>query len=47
MANEGLYVVITGEGATGPQKFQQLRNGIGRQLMNLNVVGCQDISKLL
>jgi hypothetical protein len=47
MTNESLYVIVPGEGATGLQKFQHLRNGVGCQLMNLNIVGYQDISKLL
>jgi hypothetical protein len=47
MTNESLYLIVPGEGATGLQKFQHLRNGVGCQLMNLNIVGYQDISKLL
>jgi hypothetical protein len=47
VTNESLNVIIPGEGATSPQKFQHLRNGVRCQLMNLNVVGRQDISKFL
>jgi hypothetical protein len=47
MTNESFYVIVPGEGATGPKKFQHLRNGVRCQLMNLNVVGCQDVSKFL
>jgi hypothetical protein len=47
MADGSIHIVVTGKSPTGPQKLQHLRNGIGRQLVNLNIVSRQDIRKLL
>jgi hypothetical protein len=46
VTNEGIDIIVSSESATSPQEFQYLRNGIRNKLMNLNMVGCQDISKL-
>jgi hypothetical protein len=45
--NESIHVIVTGKSPTGPQKFRHLRNGIGRQLVDLNIISRQDIRKLL
>jgi hypothetical protein len=47
MADESIHIIVTGKSLTGPQKLQHLQNGIGRQLVDLNIVSRQDIRKLL
>jgi hypothetical protein len=47
MSNEGFDIVIPGEGPASPKKLQYLRDRVGRQLMNLNAIGRQNIRKLL
>jgi hypothetical protein len=47
MANESIHVIVTGKSATGPQKFQHLRNRIRSELVDLNIISRQDIRKLL
>jgi hypothetical protein len=47
VANKSFHVIIPGKGATSPQKLQHLRNGVGCQVVNLDVIGRQDINKFL
>jgi hypothetical protein len=47
VANEGFHVIISSKGVTSPQKLHYLRDGIGRYLVTLNVVSCQNVSKPL
>jgi hypothetical protein len=47
VTNESLHIIVPVKGATRPQKFQHLRNRVRCQLMNLNIVGHQDVNKFL